>query len=144
MPVLFNQSSADESSSEYSLFSKRTSFDSSSGRKMSKLFSSTEENADTSNNNSLQNTLKSSGTLSLQSSIGQSSSHSSEVEVNVEQNWHPGQDNLCEMTLYVQGQSSSQSSDLSLMLIIDNSLREDKSVMTKKVLTFFYRKKNQN
>lgn len=123
------QSSADESSSEYSLFSKRTSFDSSSGRKMSKLFSSTENNADTSNNNSLQNTLKSSGTLSLQSSIGQSSNHSSEVEVNVEQNWHPGQDNLCEMTLYVQGQSSSQSSDLSLMLIIDNSLREDKSVI---------------
>ena len=123
------QSSADESSSEYSLFPKRTSFDSSSGRKMSKLFRSTENNADTSNNSSLQNTLKSSGTFSLQSSIGQLSSHSSEVEVNVEQNWHPGQDNLCEMTLYVQGQSSSQSSDLSLMLIIDNSLREDKSVI---------------
>lgn len=122
------QSSADESSSEYgSYMSKRVSVDSTSNRKMPKIFRSRDNDSFESSDYSLQGTLQSSGTVSLQSSIN---GHSlGNEEKYGDQFWVPEKDKLYEMTLYIQGQAANQSSDISLLLLIDNAVRGDKSVI---------------
>ncbi|XP_052073039.1 uncharacterized protein LOC127711129 [Mytilus californianus] len=112
------QSSADESSSEYSLFSKRPSFD----RKMRYL-----GDID-SMPNSLQSTLQNSGSSSLQSSITLRS-QGLEDESDTNQLWTPQQDNLYQMTLYIQGQAANQSSETSMILLLENDISRDKSVV---------------
>ncbi|CAG2251102.1 HPS4 [Mytilus edulis] len=112
------QSSADESSSEYSLHLKRPSFD----RKMKYL-----GDID-SMPNSLQSTLQNSGSSSMQSSITLRS-QGLDDESDTNHLWTPQQDDLYQMTLYIQGQAANQSSETSMILLLDNDISRDKSVV---------------
>ncbi|XP_063396096.1 putative uncharacterized protein DDB_G0282133 isoform X2 [Mytilus trossulus] len=112
------QSSADESSSEYSLHLKRPSLD----RKMRYL------GEIDSMPNSLQSTLQNSGSSSLQSSITLRS-QGLDDESDTNHLWTPQQDDLYQMTLYIQGQAANQSSETSMILLLDNDISRDKSVV---------------